>query len=65
MNDEVEIVHVDSLSYTTTDDPSLGGHDGIACLSRRNFAGIESLEKVLYLFPLGRLIIGSISSFSY
>jgi len=33
VGDDVEVVHVDSSAYVATADaPSLGGHDGIACL---------------------------------
>jgi len=39
VGDNVEVVHADSSAYVyTTDAPSLGGHDGIACLSERDLS---------------------------
>jgi len=39
VGDNVEVVHADSSAYVATADaPSLGGHDGIACLSGRDLS---------------------------
>ena len=39
VGDDVEVVHVDSSDYVAmADAPSLGGHDGIACLSGRDLS---------------------------
>ena len=39
VGDNVEVVHADSSAYVATADaPSLGGHDGIACLSERDLS---------------------------
>jgi hypothetical protein len=43
--DEIEVVHVDSSArVATTDAPLLGGHDGIACLSRRDLTDFEFIS---------------------
>jgi phage protein U len=64
VNNEVVIVHVDSLAYTTANAHLLGGHDDMICLSGIDFAGFESLEEALFLFLKSRLMIDSISSCS-
>jgi hypothetical protein len=64
LNNEVEIIHADSSTYTMTDAPLLGGHDDMICLSERDLAGFESLEEALFPFLWSRLMIGSISSCS-
>jgi hypothetical protein len=50
VDDEVEIVHVDSSAYATADAPLLREHDDMICLSGRNLAGFESIEEALFLF---------------
>jgi hypothetical protein len=50
VDDEVEIVHVDSLTYAMADASLLGGHDDMICLSRRNLADFESIEEALFPF---------------
>jgi hypothetical protein len=50
VNNEVEIIHADSLTHTTTDAPLLGGHDDMICLSGRDLASFESLEEALFPF---------------
>ena len=50
MNNEVEIIHVDSSAYTMADAPLLGGNDDMICLLGRDLAGFESLEEALFLF---------------
>jgi hypothetical protein len=50
VDDEVEIVHADSLAYAMVDASLLGGHDDMICLSGRNLAGFESIEEALFPF---------------
>jgi hypothetical protein len=50
VDDEVEIVDVDSSAYATADASLLGVHDDMICLSGRNLADFESIEEALFPF---------------
>jgi len=50
VNNEVVIVHANSLSYTMADAPLLGGHDDMICLLGRDLAGFELAEEALFPF---------------
>ena len=50
MDDVVEIIHVDSSTYTTLDAHLLWGHDDMFCLLGRDLIGFESIEEALFLF---------------
>ena len=53
VNNEVEIIHVDSSAYAMADAPLLGGHDDMICMSGRDLAGFESLEEACSRFSRG------------
>lgn len=45
MGDDVQVVHVDSSAYlATADAPSLGGYDGIACLSGHDLSDFQFIS---------------------
>jgi hypothetical protein len=45
VGDEIEVVHADSSAQVATANaPLLGGHDGIACLSRRDLIDFEFIS---------------------